>query len=120
MTTVTRLTIVKFAYADGVPAEAVVVVRVHVSTTRRITLNLTFAGSNESGVAGTSSPTTVSYTLEGKRSYLVAYRIYGFAYCYTDFWGVTVSTSPHAPTTQYAQLPSILCWGPDIKPSDGD
>lgn len=120
VTTVTRLTIVKFAYADGVPAEAVVVVRVHVSTTRRITLNLTFAGSNESGVAGTSSPTTVSYTLEGKRSYLVAYRIYGFAYCYTDFWGVTVSTSPHAPTTQYAQLPSILCWGPDIKPSDGD
>ena len=120
VTTVTRLTLVKFAYEDGVPAEAVVIVRVHVSTTHRITLNLTFAGSNEPGVAGTSSPTTVSYALEGKRSYLVAYRIYGFAYCYTDFWGVTVSTSPHAPATQYAQLPSILCWGPDIKPSGGD
>lgn len=119
-TTVTRLTIVKFAYVDAVPAEAVVVVRVHVSTTHRITLSLTFAGSNEPGVAGTSSPTTVSYKLEGKHSYLIAYRIYGFAYCYADFWGVTVSTSPQAPATQYAQLPSILCWGPDIKQSGND
>lgn len=119
-TTVTTLTIVKFTYVDAVPAEAVVVIRVHVSNTHRITLSLTFAGSNESGVAGASSPTTVSYTLEGKRSYLVAYRIYGFAYCYADFWGVTAETSPQAPAAQYAQLPSILCWGPDIKPSGDD
>lgn len=118
-TTVTRLTIIDFAYADAVPAQAVVVVKVHVSTTHRITLTLAFAGSDEAGVAGTITPTTVSYPLSGKRTYLVAYRIYGFAYCYADFWGVTVSTSPRAPAAQYAQLPSLPCLASDIKQGGG-
>jgi serine/threonine-protein kinase len=114
-TTVTRVAIVKFIYTGFLRSEALLVIKVHTSGTGPVSLLLTFAGSDQRGAAGASSPLTVSYTLEGQYSYLVAYRVFDIEYCDTEFWGVTVGTSPAAPATAYAQLPAAFCWGSDIK-----
>jgi serine/threonine protein kinase len=114
-TAVTQLSILEFSYAHLLPLEAVVVVKVRTSGTGPVTLTLTFAGSNRPGMPGSNFQLSVSDTLQGHRAYVVAYRVLDIDYCFTDFWGVDVTTSPPGPASAYAQLPTLPCWTPIAK-----
>ncbi|WP_326886212.1 protein kinase [Actinocrinis sp.] len=114
-TAVTRLSIIEFSYAHLLPLEAVVVIDVRTSGTGPVTLTLTFAGSNRSGMPGSNFQLSVSDTLRDHRAYVVAYRVLDIDYCFTDFWGIDVTTSPPGPASAYAQLPALPCWGPIAK-----
>lgn len=108
-TVVLSLTIIELAYEGVARNEAVVIVQVNTSGTGLVGLTLQVAGSNQSGGAGSDPAATVSYSLQGKQSYQITYRIHSAQYCSTEYWGVSVYTSPQWSSSQYAQLVSPSC-----------
>jgi serine/threonine protein kinase len=108
-TVVLSLTIIELVYEGAARNEAVVIVEVNTSGTGLVGLTLQIGGSNQWGVAASDPAATVSYSLQGKQSYQVTYRIHSARYCSTEYWGVSVYTSPQWSATQYAQLVSPLC-----------